>query len=430
VPDALVIGGGVAGLVAARELGRAGLEVTVLEARDRLGGRLLRRPFAATGTPIEFGGAWFSTADMTPLAREIERYGLGVTTDEPAAAYRWFTAGALREGAPVPLEEGRAFERALYELGTATRRLKPGLQSLDDLDVSAGRWLAALGLPRATHEFLLAWAAMYGGCDPDEVAFLSLASDIAAFGHAAYAMFDGISEHLAGGTSELVERLADDTGAEIRLATPITRVAHADGSVSATALDGSTYQAAVAVLALPINALGRVALDPPHDPRIAEAANAGQPCHSIKVWALAENVPAGLLAAGWGPPLQWLGEVDQLDGAQLLVGFAHDASAIDPDDVGSVQAAIECYAPGARVLASDWHDWSADPWARGAWGMWRPGWVRDGTLGALGARHGAVAYASSDYAPEWPGWIAGAVSAGHHAARMLLEPADALARPA
>jgi monoamine oxidase len=423
VPDAVVIGGGVAGLVAARELTRAGLAVTILEARERLGGRLLRRPFGATGTPTEFGGAWFSIVDMEPLAREVERYGLGVTKDSPARIHRWFTAGTLRDGAPVPLQDGRGFERALYEVGMAVRRLKPGLplSSVDDLDVSAGRWLAALGLPRATHEFLLAWAAMYGGCDPDEVAFLSLASDIAAFGYSAYAMFDGISDHLTHGTNELVERLADDTQAEIRLGTPVRRLQQSHGSVSATADDGSIYEAGSAVLALPINALHRVALDPPPESRIARATAAAQPCRSMKIWALAENVPGGLLAAGWGPPLQWLGGVEEVDGAQLLVGFAHDRSAIDPDDADSVQAAIECYAPGARVLAVDWHDWNDDPWSNGAWGMWRPGWVSDGTVSALGSRHGRVAYASSDYAPEWPGWIAGAVSAGHHAARLLLE---------
>jgi len=420
---ALVIGAGVAGLVAARQLAAGGVNVTVLEARDRLGGRLLRRPFVATGTPLEFGGAWFSLADMEPLAREIDRYRLGVTHDEPATTYRWFSGGGLRDSAPVPREEGRALERALYELGTATRRLGPGapFSSIDDLDISAGQWLAALELPRATHEFLLAWAAMYGGCDPDEVGFLALAGDVAAFGHSAYAMFDGIAEHLTNGTGELVERLAEDAGCDIRLATPVTRVYQGDGAVTAIAADSATYEAHCAVLALPINALDGIALEPPPDPRIAAAARAGQPCHSMKVWALAENVPSGLLAVGWGPPLQWLGGADELDGAQLLVGFAHDRDAIDPEDVASVQAAIECYAPGARVLAVDSHDWHGDPWSRGAWGMWRPGWVSDGTLTALGSRHGRLVYASSDYAPQWPGWIAGAVSAGHRAARLLLE---------
>jgi monoamine oxidase len=421
--DALVIGGGVAGLVAARELGRRGLEVTVLEARDRLGGRLLRRPFAGTATPIEFGGAWFSLADMEPLAREVERYGLAVASDEPATTYRWFTGGTLRDGAPLPRQEGRALERAAYELGAATRRLTPGLPecNVDDLDVSAARWLAALGLPPATHDFLLTWAAMYGGCDPDEVGFLALASDIAAFGNSAYAMFDGIDQHFTHGTIELVDRLADDCRAELRLATPIRRLDQGEDSVTAQTADGATYEAPVAVLALPINALDTIAMRPAPDPRIGRAAAAMQPCRSLKLWALAEGAPDGLLAAGWGPPLQWVAVADELEGAQLLVGFGYDRSAIDPDDVASVEAAIRCYAPEVRVLAVDSHDWNHDPWSRGAWGMWRPGWVSDGTVGALRARHGRIVYASSDYAPEWPGWIAGAVSAGHYAARLLLE---------
>ncbi len=119
--DAVVIGGGVAGLVAARELARAGLAVTLLEARDRLGGRTLHRPFADTEARVEFGGAWFSSRDMEPPAREIECYGLALSATEPAWVYRWLNGGELRSGAPLPLSEARALERALYELGAAAR---------------------------------------------------------------------------------------------------------------------------------------------------------------------------------------------------------------------------------------------------------------------------------------------------------------------
>lgn len=53
--DAVVVGGGLAGLVAARNLRRAGRRVVLLEARDRLGGRVFARELAATGLRVDFG---------------------------------------------------------------------------------------------------------------------------------------------------------------------------------------------------------------------------------------------------------------------------------------------------------------------------------------------------------------------------------------
>jgi monoamine oxidase len=183
--------------------------------------------------------------------------------------------------------------------------------------------------------------------------------------------------------------------------------------------DGQTWEAAAAIVAVPINALSAIELAPAVDPRVARVAATGQPCHSIKVWALVEGVPAGALGVGWGPPLQWLGAVDELDGAQLMVGFGYERARLDPTVPASVEAAIRCYFPEASLLAVDSHDWVGDPFSRGAWGMWRPGWVRDGSVGAFQRAHGRIASAGSDMAPEWPGWIAGAISSGRHAASLL-----------
>src|SRR3954466_4324134 len=96
VVDAVVIGAGFAGLVAARDLGQQGLRVVVLEARDRVGGRTLCRPFAGTGRGVELGGAWFDAGYQTPMGEEADRYGIEIV---PATAYenvRWFTGGQLR----------------------------------------------------------------------------------------------------------------------------------------------------------------------------------------------------------------------------------------------------------------------------------------------------------------------------------------------
>ncbi|MGH2873122.1 MAG: flavin monoamine oxidase family protein, partial [Solirubrobacteraceae bacterium] len=395
-----------------------------LEARERLGGRLLRRRLAGIDAEVELGGAWFSTAEMEPLRRELERYGIATRTTEPASAHRWLTGGRTRQGAPIPPDEARAFERALYELGAASRRL-PASVALDgggelaDLDLSAAAWIERLRLPAATADLLSAFAAMYGGCDPHEEALLAHLADVAGFGHSAFALLDGLAEELADGSTELIGRLAADCGAVIRMATPVADVEQTRDGVRATTTDGERYEAAVGVLAVPINVLATIALGPEPDPLIAAAARRGQPCRSIKLWLLAEGVPAGLLAAGWPAPLQWLSSIRELDGAQLMVAFGHPRPSFDPDSLESVTEAVQRLAPGARVLAIDRHDWNADPYSRGAWGMWRPGWVSDGTLRAFNALHGALAFAGSDFAPQWPGWIAGAISSGARAAGLV-----------
>ena len=93
--DVVVVGAGIAGLITARELGRKGLRVTVLEARDRLGGRVWTDH--RLGRDLEIGGTWLHWV-QTHAWSEVTRYGLEITRGpRPEQAY-WLAGDEVRTG--------------------------------------------------------------------------------------------------------------------------------------------------------------------------------------------------------------------------------------------------------------------------------------------------------------------------------------------
>jgi monoamine oxidase len=106
----------------------------------------------------------------------------------------------------------------------------------------------------------------------------------------------------------------------------------------------------------------------------------------------------------------------EVRGGRLVMGFA-GANDIDAADPSAVEAALRRYAPGARVSVSDGHDWVTDPWSKGTWLAWPPGWFTEGIGAALEVPEGRVAFAGSDVSDDGAGWIEGAISSGHRAAR-------------
>src|SRR5262245_37796249 len=93
--DVLVIGAGLAGLAAARDLNELGRRVSVLEARDRLGGRTWTGILPGTDVSVDFGGTWVHPDAQPAVTTEVERYGLELRSYPSPSVLVWWRDGEL-----------------------------------------------------------------------------------------------------------------------------------------------------------------------------------------------------------------------------------------------------------------------------------------------------------------------------------------------
>ncbi|MFN8594341.1 MAG: NAD(P)/FAD-dependent oxidoreductase [Thermomicrobiales bacterium] len=411
--DVVIIGAGFAGLIAARDLGQRGHRVVVLEARDRVSGRTHYREFPDAGRSIELGGHWIHLETQWPIRDECARYGIALAETAEAGTARWFLGGELRGAFPLTREDRESLERVTKAVASAANGLNGA--SNDELrphDVSIADWLAPLAPTPLVRELIYAKTSASAGALPYEHPMLAILQ-LVGQGVNAPSLSGGVHHHFEDGTRALATAIAADVPGEIRFETPVSAIRETDNGVTVTTARG-TVEAAVAILAVPINVMPHIAFAPPLAPERMAALEEGNVCTVSKVWMLATGVPERLSGTGWDTPFCMV-IAEPAGDAQLVVGFALQG-ALDPNDRDAVEAALQVYAPEARVLAVAWHDWTNDPWARGGWMSEPPTWTTGGVLDLLAQPHGRVLMAGADVASQFAGWIAGAIVSGHEAA--------------
>ena len=432
--DVVVLGAGLAGLSAARDLVRGGADVLVLEARSRVGGRVEAMTLP-DGRIVQLGGEVVGHAH-TAYLELVEELGLSVEPSYVAdpGELSWGLAEGVFVGDDAPwmtaAERADAeridglFAKLASEVDPDDPWSHPDAARLDEL--SLGAWLRLQGaLPAVRRRYALASLSL--SCDgPDRSSMLAdLRKHATLAGHGFYdlAAWEGL--RCAAGSAEVAMRMAAELGARVRLDAVVTRVdiAGPRGVVVGLA-DGEEIHAEAVVCALPAGPLRAVQITGLSDARLASLRALRQALAAKLVVAYADSFwqrtgQNGLAETEWLFGSTW----SQGEGVLSLLVPPERLSAFlaAPPDArrGVILGGLEAlYGEGARMpSAFVERPWGADPFTLGYITSWAPG-----DLMAVGPLHGTheppFYVAGSDH---WvAGYMEGAVRTGRGAARAAL----------
>jgi monoamine oxidase len=446
--DVVVIGAGLAGLHAALSLQDAGCDVRVLEAQQRIGGRVhsMGRP----GLQAEAGGTYIGAGyrrvigtaeelgvkliDVTPMLEFFREQDL-VLGEEIIRQGDWPTHPAN----PFPERDREVMPWNFHRV--LTMRENPLEEPEDWLDprfagydVSAHEWMTSLGLDERAIQVGYELNPSFGTDAKDVSALLLFFRAAFSKAQRRHAPEGSVGFTAEGGVQRIPDAMAARLRREVELGCPVVGIDVHPGGVVAHCADGSRASARFGICAMPIGVLKGLPIDPPLQGAQAQAAETvhSQPVTQVYLtsttpfWTEDGYAPslftdsiAGMIAAsrnGEDPA-----EVTSLT-AWVMGATAARLDQLPEAEAGrEVIAAIERIRPAAkgRLDIAALKSWGADPYARGAWAYFRPGQVCE--LAADMARpHGRLHFCGEHLAAASRG-MEGAFESAERAVTEILE---------
>jgi monoamine oxidase len=424
----IVVGAGLAGLSAAYRLNQAGWKVTILEARDRPGGRVWSHRFPeAPELVCEMGGEWIGKdhASILALCKELK------VELEPHAFKIWLLIAGQLKG-PGEWAFSEKARGAWEKFAAAWKHYGPAERAqMEQYDWYA--WLRKIGFPEDDLRIRELIDSTDIGESMRESSALSEADSYA--GAKDYMNpeedTDEMDFHVKGGNTELVNaviaRLAAGT---LHFNSPVVSITQKGGTVTvATATE--KFAADACVFAAPSTVIPSIRFDPPLPPAHARAAEELEYARIIKTQILCDRRfwPAENFAMmsdetsheyfhttqGQPGPKGILCSYSVGDKADVLASQTEARhQRIVTEDLMAVSPLAE-----KAVLTTYSKAWQRDPWVHGAYAVYHPGqWIT--VRAQLHRPHGKVLFAGEHISEDSQGFMDGAVGTGAEAARELI----------
>lgn len=447
--DVVVVGAGLAGLMAARTLAAKGKKVKVLEARGRVGGRTLNHAIGG-GDVVEVGGQWIGpTQDrLAAVAKD-----LGVKTFKT----HWSgEAVYLRNGkrtlfdvtSPIPPDPDAAdavgIVGKIEALAPTISRTKPWTSpNAAEYDGQTFETFKLANTSTAGGRFLtdLATNAVWA-CEPRDVSMLHVLFYCSSAGNEKTpgsfirltSTTGGAQEsRFVGGSQRISLELAKRLGSRVLVNAPVRRIEQ-HGAECHVVSDKGTFRAKQVIVAVPPAVSAYIDYDPilPFDR--AQLLQRFPQGSAIKCQAVYDKPfwrdegLSGYVNSDEGP-VKLMYDNSPPDGSKgVLLGFiegqeARRAGKLSPAARKAAVLASFTRTIGARAAKPKQYvemNWATEEWTRGCYGGFLPPGVWSGYGPAVHAPHGRIHWAGAEHATIWNGYMDGALRSGEDAAKAAL----------
>lgn len=434
--EVAIVGAGVAGLKAATSLVDLGCSVVVLEANDRVGGRLKASKVA--GRVVDVGGQWVG-ARHSILLEEARRLGIetypqfddGLTQLQLQGKLTRFAGDVPRMPFLALLEVARlqrvwARDMAMVPADapwTAPKAREWDAITLESWILSHLRTAGARAFARIVPHG--AWAA-----DAAQVSYLWFLDALRQCEGLGYLMaVEGgmLDAKFKGGMHQIARRLAEDLGDRIVLSAPVRCIRQDEDGVRLIT-DQGEVEARFAIIAAPPAPIASIRFEP-HLPAAREGLQQRMPMGLIIKVVVAYPTPFWRAAGFSGQVVtddDVLGIVmddTQETGPAVLLCFIEGEEALAMSAAGPAERRRRVLASlvrffgdqAAEPIGYDDNDWTREPWTHGYVGAMPPG-VMTRFGAALREPCGGIHWAGTETATEWAGCIEGAMRSGLRAA--------------